>query len=69
MGQTDAGIQPTLLLDTAGLFPGFPSLGSCPADLTRCWVRSNFIASLDGGATADGKSGGLAGPGDKALFD
>ena len=31
-------------------------------------MRSNFIASLDGGATADGKSGGLAGPGDKALF-
>ena len=39
-----------------------------PADLQRPWVRSNFIASLDGGASADGKSGGLGGPGDKALF-
>ncbi|BBZ28088.1 hypothetical protein MMAD_23830 [Mycolicibacterium madagascariense] len=41
---------------------------SYPQDLDRCWVRANMIASLDGGATDDGKSGGLAGPGDKALF-
>ena len=27
-----------------------------------------MIASLDGGATADGKAGGLAGPGDRSLF-
>ena len=27
-----------------------------------------MIASLDGGATDDGKAGGLAGPGDRALF-
>ena len=27
-----------------------------------------MIASLDGGATSDGKAGGLAGPGDRALF-
>jgi riboflavin biosynthesis pyrimidine reductase len=39
-----------------------------PTDLPRCWVRANMIASLDGGATADGKSGGLAGPGDRTLF-
>lgn len=39
-----------------------------PADLTRCWVRANMISSLDGGATDDGKSGGLAGPGDRAVF-
>lgn len=45
-----------------------PQLYAYPDDLTRCWVRSNFISSLDGGATSDGKSGGLAGPGDKALF-
>ena len=41
---------------------------SYPQDLDRCWVRANMIASLDGGATDDGKSGGLAGRGDKALF-
>ncbi len=40
-----------------------------PQDLQRCWVRGNMITSLDGGATADGKSGGLAGPGDRAVFN
>lgn len=32
------------------------------------WVRANMIASADGGATTAGKSGGLGGDGDKALF-
>ncbi len=41
---------------------------SYPDGLERCWVRANMIASLDGGATDDGKAGGLAGPGDRALF-
>lgn len=39
-----------------------------PANLDRCWVRANMISSLDGGATDDGTAGGLAGPGDRALF-
>lgn len=39
-----------------------------PDGLTRCWVRANFVTSLDGAATADGKSGGLGGTGDRALF-
>src|ERR1700704_3430210 len=39
-----------------------------PDDLQSCWVRGNMIATLDGGATDDGKAGGLAGPGDRALF-
>jgi riboflavin biosynthesis pyrimidine reductase len=39
-----------------------------PTDLQRCWVRANMITSLDGGATDDGTSGGLAGPGDRELF-
>ena len=39
-----------------------------PDDLQACWVRGNMIASLDGGATDDGKAGGLAGPGDRAVF-
>jgi riboflavin biosynthesis pyrimidine reductase len=39
-----------------------------PDNLPSCWVRGNMITSLDGGATDDGKSGGLAGPGDRALF-
>lgn len=44
------------------------ALYSYPENLGRCWVRANMISSLDGGATDDGKAGGLAGPGDRALF-
>ncbi|MFN3004627.1 pyrimidine reductase family protein [Mycolicibacterium wolinskyi] len=40
-----------------------------PDNLQRCWVRGNMIASLDGGATDDGKAGGLAGAGDRAVFN
>lgn len=40
-----------------------------PDDLQRCWVRANMISSLDGGATEDGKSGGLGNPGDRAVFN
>jgi riboflavin-specific deaminase-like protein len=32
-------------------------------------LRVNFIASVDGAVTIDGKSGGLGGPGDKLIFD
>ncbi|HUH69259.1 MAG TPA: pyrimidine reductase family protein [Mycobacterium sp.] len=33
------------------------------------WVRANFITSVDGGATIDGKSGAMAGPGDRFIFN
>lgn len=46
--------------DLAGLY-GYP-------DGAGTWLRANFIASVDGGATADGKSGALGGPGDRSLF-
>lgn len=39
-----------------------------PDELTRPLVRGNAIASLDGGATTGGTSGGLGGPGDRRLF-
>ena len=32
------------------------------------WVRANFITSVDGGATANGTSGALGGPGDRVVF-
>ncbi|MEB3983195.1 pyrimidine reductase family protein [Mycobacterium sp. 663a-19] len=35
----------------------------------QTWVRANFIASVDGGATADGKTGTMAGPGDRFVFN
>ncbi len=34
----------------------------------RPWVMSNMIASIDGSVSVDGLSGGLGGPGDKAVF-
>ncbi|MDR3661918.1 MAG: pyrimidine reductase family protein [Mycobacterium sp.] len=57
--QTDAATD-----DAALLAP----LYAYPDQLDRPWVRANMITSLDGGATDDGSSGGLAGPGDRALF-
>ena len=32
-------------------------------------VRMNFVASIDGAVTVDGKSAGLGGPADKRIFD
>jgi len=55
------GTEPVGEAQLAGLY-------SYPDRLEKCWVRSNFITSVDGGATADGKSGALAGPGDRTLF-
>ena len=34
----------------------------------RPWLLVNMVASLDGGVTVEGRSGGLAGAADKALF-
>lgn len=34
----------------------------------RSWVRANFIASLDGGATLNGRSGGLGSPTDQRVL-
>jgi 5-amino-6-(5-phosphoribosylamino)uracil reductase len=45
-----------------------PDLYGYPADHDGVWLRANFIASLDGGATFSGKSGQLGGPGDRAVF-
>jgi riboflavin biosynthesis pyrimidine reductase len=39
---------------------------SAPGD--RPWVVVNMIASVDGAVAVDGRSGGLGGPGDKAVF-
>jgi riboflavin biosynthesis pyrimidine reductase len=69
MAEPDAGTQLTLLDSTGTVVEDrLPDLYAYPPDLTHCWVRSNFISSIDGGATVDGKSGDLAGPGDRALF-
>lgn len=69
MADTTAGAQfsvlgPTDAVDDRRL----SDLYSYPDDLHSCWVRGNMITSLDGGASSDGKSGGLAGSGDRSIF-
>ena len=46
--------------DLAGLY-AYP-------DGTPAWVRANMIASADGAATANGRSGDLSGEADRAVF-
>src|SRR5215472_745909 len=42
----------------------FPDLGAPPAR----WLRANMVASLDGAATLDGRSGGLSNEADQQVF-
>lgn len=39
-----------------------------PVPEERPWVLVNMVASVDGAVTVDGRSGGLSGPGDRAIF-
>ena len=66
----DAGAVQMRLLGSARDVDGadLPALYDYPADHDGGWLRANFIASLDGGATFGGKSGQLGGPGDRAIF-
>ncbi|MGZ8813656.1 MAG: pyrimidine reductase family protein [Mycobacterium sp.] len=72
MADTTAGVQFTALGPDGPLIDGadgrLADFYAYPDDLQTCWVRGNMIASLDGGATADGKAGGLAGAGDRSMF-
>jgi len=51
-----------------GQQPDLAALYAYPADPDRAWVRANMIESADGAAAVDGLSGGLSGPGDRAVF-
>jgi riboflavin biosynthesis pyrimidine reductase len=73
MPDNSAGVQFTVLgpdgspVDSAdGRLADFYAY---PDGLQTCWVRGNMIASVDGGATADGKSGDLGGAGDRSVFE
>jgi len=64
-----AEIPLTLLGSARELDDGeLPQLYAYP-DRDETWVRANFITSIDGGATADGKTGAMAGPGDRFIFN
>lgn len=70
MSDDAAGTQLTVLGPVDVATDGrLHELYAYPDNLDRCWVRGNMISTLDGGATEDGKSGGLAGPGDRAVFN
>lgn len=63
-----AEIALTLLGSERQLDDGeLPGLYTYP-DGDASWVRANFITSIDGGATAEGKTGPMAGPGDRLIF-
>jgi riboflavin biosynthesis pyrimidine reductase len=63
------GVQLRLLDEARDLDSSeLPDLYGYPADHHGVWLRANFIASLDGGATFGGKSGRLGGSGDRAVF-
>ena len=51
--------------DGAGLLAG---LYAYPGDQGGPWVRANMIASVDGAAVIDGRSGALGGPADRMLL-
>ncbi len=69
MPDDGAGIELTVLGATTSVDDGrLTDLYDYPDDLQSCWVRGNMIASVDGGATDEGKAGGLAGAGDRAVF-
>ena len=61
-----AGLQLRLLGSARDLDGGeLPELYGYPTDHDGVWVRANFIASLDGGATAAANPAQLGGPGDR----
>jgi riboflavin biosynthesis pyrimidine reductase len=69
MPDDGAGMQLTVLGSIGSVDEGrLADLYAYPGGLQSCWVRGNMIASLDGGATDEGKAGGLAGAGDRAVF-
>ncbi|MGH3322219.1 MAG: dihydrofolate reductase family protein, partial [Streptosporangiaceae bacterium] len=45
-----------------------PDLADLYAYPTGPWVRTNMVASVDGAAQLDGRSGGLSGGADKEIF-
>src|SRR6266550_8132810 len=49
--------------DVAALYD-YPDLGAPPAR----WLPANMVASLDGAATVDGRSGGLSNESDQQVF-
>ena len=70
MSDSQAGTPLTLLGSQRELGGGeLPQLYGYPENHDGPWLRANFITSVDGGATAEGTSGVMAGPGDMFVFN
>ncbi|SEH83558.1 Pyrimidine reductase, riboflavin biosynthesis [Mycolicibacterium rutilum] len=73
MADTAAAAQFTVLAPEEAAIDGADArlvdLYAYPDDLTTYRVRGNMITSVDGGATADGKTGALGAAGDRTVFE
>jgi riboflavin biosynthesis pyrimidine reductase len=57
--------------ESSGQEPNLPGLYAYPDEPVRAgrpWIRANMAASADGAATVAGRSSGLSGPADRAVF-
>jgi len=61
-------IHPTESSGQEVSLPGLYAYPDEPARGGRPWVRANMVASADGAATANGRSEGLSGEADRAVF-
>jgi riboflavin biosynthesis pyrimidine reductase len=60
-------VRQILPLKDSGPEPDLAELYAYPAGDTA-WIRANMVASADGAATLNGRSGGLAGAADRLVF-
>jgi riboflavin biosynthesis pyrimidine reductase len=58
------GPAPAVVREIAALYQARPR----PGATSRPWVRANMVASADGAAALDGRSGGLGGAADRMVF-
>jgi riboflavin biosynthesis pyrimidine reductase len=59
----------SLLPDRAGAMDDIAISDHYSAGVGSPWLRVNFVSSIDGAATVDGRSGGLGGDADHRVFD
>jgi riboflavin biosynthesis pyrimidine reductase len=59
----------SLLPDLAGALDDTAIGDHYSAGVGSTWLRVNFVSSIDGAATIDGRSGGLGGDADHRVFD
>ncbi|MDL9936410.1 pyrimidine reductase family protein [Gordonia sp. ABSL1-1] len=64
---TSGSDEASMLRWLAAQYP-YPPVPTSPPCLPRPYIRANFVSSVDGAVTHDGKSGDLGGPGDRAVF-